>query len=206
MCALSKIKNFLLNLLPWNVFHVADSCKLRYCVGRHINGVNNSIIIGNSNLHKCNFFIKGNNNTIVIGDKCKFNRTSFWISGDNNRIEIGSETTVGQNCQFAVLEGTSIVIGQDCMFSHDIRVRTSDSHSIIDSETGARINHAKNITIGDHCWIGMYVLILKGAVLSNNTIAAARSIVNKQFEDGVLVGGSPAKVLKRHLTWDRRRL
>ena len=173
MVSFEIIKNYFFNLLPWDKFVIADSCRLRYCVGRHIYGSNNKITIGNSSLHKCNFYIKGSNNHIIIGDNCKFNGTEFWISGDNNRIEIGSETTVGHNCQFAVLEGTAIFIGKDCMFSHDIRVRTSDSHSIIDSETGARINHAKNVTIGDHCWIGMYVLILKGAVLSNNSIVAA---------------------------------
>lgn len=200
------ILNYFLNLLPWKCFHVNKSCKMRYCVGRHIKGKGNNITIGDSSLDRVHFFIHGNNNTITIGDKCKLNGTEFWISGDNNVIYIESETTIGHNCQFATLEGTSIKIGKDCMFSHDIRVRTSDSHSILDANTMKRINPAKNIVIGNHCWIGMYVIVLKGTYLGDNTIAASRSIVNKQFGSGVLVGGSPAKVLKENLTWDRRRL
>lgn len=206
MIIINRIKNFLLNFVPWNCLHISESCTMRFCNGRHIKGINNRVAIGNSSLHRCRFFIHGNNNVIVIGDKCKLNCTEFWISGDNNVIEIGSETTVGHGCQFAALEGTTIKIGRDCMFSHDIRVRTSDSHSIIDDKTGLRINPAKNVSIGDHCWVGMYVLVLKGAVLSGNSIVAARSIVNKQYEKGVLLGGSPAKVLKQAVSWDRKQL
>lgn len=132
---------------------------------------------------------------------------SFWLSGNNNRIEIGEGTTVGARTEFAALEGTSITIGKDCMFSHDIRLRTSDSHSIVEETTGKRLNHAEDIRIGNHCWVGMQSLVMKGSSLADNSVLSARSLLNKQFADkGCIVGGSPAKILKEHINWDRKKL
>lgn len=86
---------------------------------------------------------------------------TFWLEeDDNNHIEIGANTTIESKAQLAACEGTKILIGDDCMFSHDIYVRTTDSHSIIDA-CGQRINEAKSIIIGHHVWVGMQCLILK---------------------------------------------
>lgn len=157
-------------------------------------------------LSKCTFIVKGNNNIIKIEDKCKLTGVSFWISGDSNVISVGKGTSVGLRTQFAALEGTKVLIGEDCMFSHDIRVRTSDSHSIID-EKGNRINYAEDVVIGNHCWIGMQSLIMKGSVLGDNNVLAARSLLNKKYHaPGCIVAGSPAKVIKENINWDRRKL
>ena len=157
-------------------------------------------------LTRCAFQFSGKNNSIIIGSKCVLSGTSFWISGNNNFIEIGDKTTVGKNTQFAALEGTAIRVGKDCMFSHDIKLRTSDSHSIINSE-GLRINQAQDITIGNHCWIGMQSLFLKGSALADNSILAARATLNKKFEaPGCIIGGFPAKILKTGVNWDRKKL
>ena len=113
---------------------------------------------------------------------------------------------MGHNCEFATLEGTAIVVGEDCMFSHDIRLRTSDSHSIINNE-GVRINNAKSISVGNHCWIGMQVLILKGSQVQDNSIVAARALVSKQFDEGcAIIAGMPATIIRTNINWDRKRL
>lgn len=201
------ILNYFRNILPWKIVTLKKDVQCHWCDGRHVKGVNNQIIIGNQSiLYNCTFLIKGNNNKIIIGENCKFNKVSFWISGDNNTIIIGANTTVGKRCEFATLEGTSITIGNDCMFSHDIRLRTSDSHSIINCD-GVRINYAKSIRVGNHCWIGMQVLMLKGSRVLDNSIIAARALVSKQFDEGcAIIAGMPAKIIKTNVNWDRKRL
>ena len=92
------------------------------------------------------------------------------------------------------------------MFSHNIRLRTSDSHSIVDSK-GNRINYSKNIVVGNHVWVGLESLILKGSVIADNSVVAARATVNKQFEQsGCIIAGAPAKQIKEDINWDRRKL
>ena len=157
------------------------------------------------NEEKLNAEVIQTDNKIVIGDNCILNNTSFWVADDDNNINIGNMTTITNDTQFAALEGTNINVGSDCMFSHDIFVRTSGSHSVLNSE-GTRTNRAKDISIGNHCWIGMQSLILKGGEIKDNSIVAARSVVTKQFEANVLIGGSPAQVLKNNINWSRKRI
>lgn len=180
---------------------------LSNCKMQHIRGKGNKIIVAEGcELYGCSFLIKGDNNVIIIGKDCKISKVSFWISGNGNRIEIGDGTTVGYDCQFATLEGTTIKVGKDCMFSHNISLRTSDSHSIVNIQ-GNRINHAKDITIGNHVWVGLECLILKGSIIANNSVIAARATVNKQFDQpGCIIAGAPAKQIKENINWDRNRI
>src|SRR5450759_1692287 len=93
------------------------------------------------------------------------------------------------------------------MFAYDIDLRTGDSHSILDSTTMKRTNYARNVEIADHVWVASHVSILKGVKLLKNTVVATRSVVTKSFEkEGILIGGTPVKVLKEGITWDRKRI
>ena len=172
-----------------------------------IKGINNKITIGNNSiLRKCEINIFGNNNIIEIGEKCRINGGKFWIEDDGGTIQIGKFTTVQGNTQFAAIEGTTIYIGQDCMFSSDISLRTGDSHSIL-NRVGERINPSADIHIGDHVWIGADVAILKGVSLPSNSIVGMRSLVNKSFaSNNIIIAGSPAKIVKNEVNWDRMRL
>ena len=187
--------------------HKGKHSFLSFCDGHSIKGGENLIEVEDyAQLSHCRFIIKGSNNRIAIGKSCRLSRTTFWISGDDNEIVLGDGTTVGRNCEFATLEGTKIIVGKDCMFSHDILVRTSDSHSIVDLN-GKRINPARDIKIGNHVWVGLQSLILKGTIVADNSVIGARTIVNKRFEEpGCTVAGTPATIIKKGINWDRRKL
>lgn len=54
-----------------------------------------------------------------------------------------------------------------------------------------------DVTIGKQCWIGMNSVVLPGVILGDNTIVAAGSVVTKSFPLGsVIIGGTPAKIIK----------
>jgi carbonic anhydrase/acetyltransferase-like protein (isoleucine patch superfamily) len=54
-------------------------------------------------------------------------------------------------------------------------------------------------TIKNNVLVGMGSVILNGAKIGNNTIIGAGSLItqNKEFEDGVLILGNPAKVIRK---------
>ena len=158
----------------------------------------------NVSIRNSTFNINGSNNLVEIHEGVKIKDVTFWIEGDNNRIIVGAFTTFHGKCQLAACEGTKIQIGDDCMFSHDIYVRTTDSHSIVNMD-GNRINHAKDITIGNHVWIGMQSLILKGAVIPDNCVVGARSVISrsKEYVNNSILIGNPAKIIKTGINWDR---
>ncbi|MQT60620.1 hypothetical protein GHO41_25165 [Pseudomonas sp. FSL R10-0399] len=67
------------------------------------------------------------------------------------------------------------------------------------------MNPASDIFIGDHVWIGQAALISKGTRLSRNSIVGASSFLqNKEFPPSCIVAGSPAKLIRTGVVWDRR--
>lgn len=153
------------------------------------------------------FHIRGSGHLIRIGRDCRFNRGgTIWFEDTGGRLEIGEGTTI-EAAGFGVTEnGSAIRIGRDCMFSTDIDVRTGDSHAILDGRSGDRINPARDVTIGDHVWVGARSVILKGVTLPSNSIVATGAIVTRAFDqEGILIGGNPARLIKEGVTWRRER-
>jgi len=181
-----------------------------FCAGCLIDvvGNDNTIIVHESaRLVNLRFFIRGNNNRIVVSRRVRVNREGdLWIEDDGGEIIIGDETTL-EAAHIAVTEpGSRIEIGRDCLFAYDIDIRTGDSHSLIDTQTGKRINYARDVIIGDHVWIAAHCSILKGVRLSSNSVVATRSVVTKSFtQEGIIIGGNPARLLKENITWTRER-
>jgi len=173
----------------------------------NIIGKSNTINFGkNSYVQNCNINVYGDHNTICIGENVITNTCNFWCEDANNLITIGANTTINGKTDLACIEGTSIKIGEDCMFSSEIAIRTGDSHSILD-KTGKRINPSKDIIIGNHVWIGTKTVFLKGVSIEDNSIVGAGALVTKKFdEQGVIIAGNPAKIIKRSINWSRERL
>lgn len=164
-------------------------------------GKNNSIKIGiNSRLINCKIFVSGNNNTIFIAEHCYLSNTTLWIEGNNNTIQIGRDSSF-YGGQIAACEGTTISIGDECLFSYGIAIRTTDSHKIYNSQN-ERINPAQNIEIEGHVWIGANVAILKGVHIAHNSIIGYGSIVTKQLQSPhSIYVGCPAKLIKTDISW-----
>ena len=57
---------------------------------------------------------------------------------------------------------------------------------------------AKNVYIGNGCWIGEQVCILSGVSIGEKCIIGAGSVVTKSIPDYCIAAGNPAKVLKKY--------
>lgn len=168
-------------------------CHYLYCA-------NNIIEIGDSKFINCKFLIHGSKNTLKIGNGCLFNNVEFYIA-DNSSITIKDKTRIFGPSHLASCEGKTIEIGNDCLISSSVNIRNTDSHSIVDLN-GNRLNYGKDIVIGDHVWICNNVSILKGSVISDNSVVGNGSLVNKKIDEkNVVVCGSPASIKKRDITW-----
>lgn len=55
----------------------------------------------------------------------------------------------------------------------------------------------KSILIEEGAWLGANSIILKGVTVGKNSVVAAGSVVTKDVPPGVVVGGTPAKILKQ---------
>ncbi len=95
----------------------------------------------------------------------------------------------------------SMVIGDDCLFSEGIHLRTSDHHSVIDLDSLSQINFPADLHIGRHVWIGPDVLVMKGVTIGDGSIVGARSVVTRPIGAAELWIGSPARRVRRNVSW-----
>ena len=91
----------------------------------------------------------GDNNVIEFGADCHAASGSFYIEDSNNSIVTGDHTNYAGKIHIACTESTNIKVGDNCLFSSEIVIRSGDSHSIV-AINGERINHAKDVTIQSH--------------------------------------------------------
>ncbi|MEV4608677.1 acyltransferase [Neorhizobium sp. LMR1-1-1.1] len=188
-----------------NILLVDKHAVIDETVKIEFNGSNNRVSIGRKTHIRAPNVISfvGDGHSVNIGEGCNL-RGSIHMRQRRSTISIGDGTTAVA-AHFFAMEGRSIKIGTDCMFSSGIYVRTSDEHSIYDGETGQRINRARDVTIDNHVWIGEGATIGKGVVIPQGCIVAARSVVTKSLiVENAIYAGSPPRMVRAGITWDRR--
>lgn len=128
--------------------------------------------------------------------------------GDN--LSIGANTIIKNWRNFSC--GNNVSIHESCMIDCDGKIKIGDNVSIAHATSLVAANHTwenvlvpikynplikKGIVIEDDVWIGCGVRILDGVTIKSRSVIAAGAVVTKNIEERSLVGGVPAKLIKR---------
>ncbi|MDP0506678.1 MAG: acyltransferase [Fusobacterium sp. JB019] len=168
-----------------------------------ISGEKNELILKKgSRINKSNIWIKGVENKVIIEDGCDLNNLTIIMENNNGLIQIG-EGTGCSTTQIVSLEPYDIKIGKNCMLSYDIEIRNTDSHKIYDKENNQRINIGKEVLIEDNVWIASRTMILKGSKIGKGSVIGTSSVVSGKIEKNSIAIGSPAKVIRKGVYWNR---
>ena len=122
------------------------------------------------------------NTANIVGDVIIKENVTIWfqavIRGDREKIVIEEGVNIQDGCVLHVDESYPVHIGKSVVVGH-----------------GSIIHGAK---IGEHTLIGMGAIILNGADIGANCIIGAGALVtqNTIIPDGMLVLGSPAKIIR----------
>lgn len=138
--------------------------------------------------------MENNSEINVNGDFCFYNGFHVVIM-ENAKLNLGSGY-INRNVKIRCFN--EISIGQNVVISENVSIWDSDAHKILRDSYQPSIP----IKIGNHVWIGMNSIILKGVTLGDGCIVAAGSIVTKSFPEKCLVGGIPAKIIKDNVEWE----
>lgn len=121
-------------------------------------------------------------NAAVIGSVRLRRESSVWFNsvlrGDNDWIDIGERSNIQDNSVLHTDPGIELVVGNGVTVGHRVMLH------------GCRV--------GDHSLIGIGSTILNGATIGRNCIVGAHSLIteNKEFPDGSLIIGSPARIAR----------
>jgi len=173
------------------------------------NGNNNLVILyENINLTKSLNIVCSSNNILKIGRTNNPVNITLTDLCENCKLIIGNDlTSYGVHIPLHDSKGMEVNIGNSCLFAGQTEIRAYDGHSIIDN-CGNILNSPENITIGNHCWIGVGSMILKGSIIPDNSVLGAKSLYTKRtnpndLQSGIFVG-VPAKRVRKDINWDIR--
>lgn len=107
-------------------------------------------------------------------------------------ISIGKNVFINSGCRFQDQGG--IVIGDGCLIGHNVVLATIN-HALEPQMN--RKNHYAPVHIGNNVWIGSNVTVLPGVTIGDWAVIAAGAVVTKDVEAYTVVGGIPAKLIKR---------
>ena len=138
---------------------------------------------------------------LIIGSNCVIGeRTIIQCTGGliniGKGITIGDNTTFNNDCFFGCAGG--IEIGDDVVAGQYVRFH-SENHNFDDLDVLIKDQGTthKGIKIGNNCWIGSGAVFLDGSELGNGCVVAANAVVTSKFESNCVVGGVPAKIIKK---------
>mgnify|MGYP000969855493 FL=1 len=130
---------------------------------------------------------------VSVGDNVGFYYGTY-IEPCDEEIIIGSNTHFAPYC---VLYGP-LSVGNNCAIAAHV-VLASIGHSYVDIDIPIveQPTSQKKIIIEDDVWIGANAVITPGVTIGKGSIIGAGSVVTKNVEPYSVMGGVPAKLIKR---------
>ena len=118
----------------------------------------------------------------VIGDVHLAEGCSVWfgaiLRGDNEPMRIGRNSNVQDGSMLHSDPGFPLVLGENVTIGHQVMLH--------------------GCTIGDGTLVGIKAVVLNGAKVGKNCVVGAGALVTegKEFPDGSLIMGAPARVVR----------
>ncbi|MDX8046456.1 maltose acetyltransferase domain-containing protein [Gracilibacillus sp. S3-1-1] len=116
------------------------------------------------------------------------------------RFDYGYNIHVGKrffaNFDCTILDVCEVRIGDNCMFGPSVKLFTA-THPLLPDERNSGQEYGKPITIGDNVWIGGGAIVNPGVTIGHNVVVGSGSVVTKDVPDNVVIGGNPAKIIKK---------
>lgn len=115
-----------------------------------------------------------------------------------SKVSIGDNSGIGVNCELhgEVHIGNNVLMAPECIFY-------TVNHEFSKVDVPIRIqgnSNMKPIIVGDDVWFGRRVMVMPGVTIGDHSIVAAGSVVTRDVPSYSIVGGAPARVIKKRTT------
>lgn len=116
------------------------------------------------------------------------------IGGAKN-LSIGDDTFVNTGARFGV-KGETVSIGSRCQIGPRVMFETMN-HGLVYEPGKGRGGWTKPIVVEDEVWVGAGATITQGVTIGRGAVVAAGAVVTADVEAATVVGGVPARLLRR---------
>ncbi len=129
---------------------------------------------------------------IIYGKALKVGIGTFFYPGTHVLIEKNGNIVIGNNCFFnnncSLNSMKKIEIGDDCIFGENVCMY-DHNHQYKDLSKIIRKQdfNIEEIHVGNNCWIGSNVTILKGVKIGDNVIIGAGVVLTKSVPSNSIV-------------------
>lgn len=140
---------------------------------------------------------------VEIGDYTYYSDNKESPENFYNRIQyhyefMGDKLIIGKFC--AIAEGVTFIMNganhrMDGFTTYPFSIFRGGWEKVI--PTLEQLPFKGDTFVGNDVWIGQYTTIMPGIKIGNGAIIAANSTVTKNVEPYTIVGGNPAKVIKK---------
>lgn len=135
-------------------------------------------------------------NNVIIGDNVKIAKRVSIFGSKTFPLKIGKGTYIGMN---SLLNGYNeqVTIGNYVSIAQNVNIMVDSGPNA--SSVFQRIFPVEvgPVSIGDHSWIGASAVIMPNVTLGRFCIVGVGSFVTKSFPDYSVIGGTPAKLIRR---------
>lgn len=123
-----------------------------------------------------------------------------WNISKTPRIEIGSNVGIGDDCH--ITSTNRVLIGDGTLLGTKVTI-TDNAHGssnrhLLGLPPGERNVYSKGpVIIGQNVWIGDKATVLPGVIVGDGAIIGANAVVTKDVPSYTIVGGNPARIIKK---------
>lgn len=111
-----------------------------------------------------------------------------------SNITFGDDVFISASCW--ILASCSVTFEDQVMLGPMCIVVTGD-HTLDNSSYRFGKPERAPIVFGHGTWVGGHSVVTKGVILGRATCVAAGAVVGKSFPDGAIIGGVPARLIRR---------
>lgn len=145
---------------------------------------------------------------LLLGNDCYVGR--YTELGPGGQISIGTDTSIQDRC---ILLG-DVTVGRHCLLAPNVMISSGNHHFdlhpswlIRDQDRYVRQDaqlsaaDSKPVVIEDDCWLGINAVVMRGVTVGKGAIVGAGSVVVRDVTPYTVVGGVPAKEIKKRLSF-----
>ncbi|WP_313573137.1 DapH/DapD/GlmU-related protein [Pseudescherichia sp.] len=135
-------------------------------------------------------------NNVDLGNGVKIAKRCSIFGSAQHILHIGENSYIGMN---TLINGFNapVTIGKNVSIAQNVNIMSDSGPNASEALQQIYPIQAHPVSIGDDCWIGASAIIMPGVKLGNFCVVAAQSFVTDSFEDYSVIGGTPARLLKK---------